>query len=159
MGGSSRRSFLGHTAVLGSAAVVGGAAVPAQAKDQQRKQVVPTELRRPFSRATMFGGLVYPAGVVGRDPKTGAMVTGGFEAECRQALANMKASVEAAGTTMENVLKCTCFLTDVSDFATFNKVFGESFPTNPPARSTVIVKALVVAGARMEIDCVACRLR
>jgi 2-iminobutanoate/2-iminopropanoate deaminase len=52
-------------------------------------------------------------------------------------------------------MKCTCFLTDVNDFATFNKVFRGYFPANPPARSTVVVKELVLAGAKIEIDCVA----
>jgi 2-iminobutanoate/2-iminopropanoate deaminase len=57
---------------------------------------------------------------------------------------------------MENVLKCTCFLTEEKDFTAFNKVYIEFFPKDPPARSTVIVKALVVPGAKVEVDCVTC---
>jgi enamine deaminase RidA (YjgF/YER057c/UK114 family) len=64
--------------------------------------------------------------------------------------------VEAAGSTMERVMKCGCFLTDGEDFPVMNKVFREYFPSTPPARSTVVVKALVVPNARIEIDCVTC---
>ena len=67
----------------------------------------------------------------------------------------MKNKVEAAGSSMDRVLKCTCFLTDVDDFKTMNAMFGEYFPEQPPARSTVVIKALVVEGARVEIDCIA----
>ena len=68
---------------------------------------------------------------------------------------NLKASVEAAGSSMDRVLKCSAFLTEQTDFATFNKIYVQYFPKDPPARSTVIVKALVVADAKLEIDCVA----
>ena len=57
---------------------------------------------------------------------------------------------------MDKVMKCTCFLTDVRDFPTMNKLFVEFFPTDPPARSTVVVTELVVAGAKLEIDCATC---
>jgi 2-iminobutanoate/2-iminopropanoate deaminase len=66
----------------------------------------------------------------------------------------MKSKVEAAGSSMDRVLKCTCFLTDAGDFKTMNALFGEYFPERPPARSTVVIKALVVENARVEIDCV-----
>jgi 2-iminobutanoate/2-iminopropanoate deaminase len=78
-----------------------------------------------------------------------------FEAECRNVFESMKSKVEAAGSTMARVLKCTCFLTDVGDFKKMNALFGEYFPEQPPARSTVVIKALVVEGARVEIDCIA----
>ena len=67
----------------------------------------------------------------------------------------LKRKVEAAGSSMDRVLKCTCFLTDAGDFKTMNALFGEFFPEQPPARSTVVIKALVVEGARVEIDCIA----
>ncbi|NOS99871.1 MAG: RidA family protein [Phycisphaerales bacterium] len=152
----SRRELLGATGVAAAAAVVGGASGTALASDEKRaKRIVPGSPSPAFSKATVFGGLVFPAGVVGRTPD-GVMVTGDFDAQCRQTLINLKASVEAAGATMENVLQCTCFLTDLADFATFNKVFMEFFPKDPPARSTVVVKDMVVQGAKIEIDCVAC---
>lgn len=151
----SRRELLGASGAA-VAVIVGGSAVAAQAKDaKRRKRVVPGSPSAAFSRATVFGGLVHPAGVVGRIPD-GTLITHSFEAQCRQALMNLKASVEASGSTMENVLKCTCFLTDVNDFGVFNKIFISFFPNDPPARSTVVVKELVVPGAKIEIDCVAC---
>ena len=57
---------------------------------------------------------------------------------------------------MSNVMKCTCFLVDMADFPTFNKIYRTYFPADPPARSTVVVKELVVKGAKIEIDCVTC---
>jgi enamine deaminase RidA (YjgF/YER057c/UK114 family) len=63
--------------------------------------------------------------------------------------------VEAAGSTMDRVLKCQAFLTEQSDFAAFNEIYKGYFPTDPPARSTVIVKDLVLPGAKIEVDCFA----
>jgi enamine deaminase RidA (YjgF/YER057c/UK114 family) len=65
------------------------------------------------------------------------------------------ASIEAAGSSPDRVLKCTCFLTDAADFAAMNKVYASFFPSDPPARSTVVVKELVIAGAKIEVDSVA----
>jgi reactive intermediate/imine deaminase len=98
--------------------------------------------------------LVFVAGVVGQKPGTRDLVGGEFEAEARQALENLKASVEASGSVMANVLKCTVYITQAADFAAFNKVYVKLFPSDPPARSSVVVKELVVPGARLEIDCV-----
>jgi 2-iminobutanoate/2-iminopropanoate deaminase len=108
-----------------------------------------------YSRAVVVDRLVFVAGVVGARPGGGG-VPPEFEAQCRQALDNLKASVEAAGSRLAWVLKCTCFLTNAADFAVFNKMFAEYFPSDPPARSTVVVKELVVPGGTIEIDCVAC---
>ncbi len=108
-----------------------------------------------FSRAVVFGGVAYVAGVVGQKPGTRDMVSTDFEPQARQTLDNLKASVEAGGSTMDRVLKCTVFLTDAADFQTFNRVYVEYFPKNPPARSTVVVKELVVPGAKLELDCFA----
>jgi len=77
-----------------------------------------------------------------------------FEGQCKQALDNLKSSVEAAGSSMDKVLKCTCFLTEAADFDAMNRVYRTYFPNDPPARSTVAVKELVLAGAKFEIDCV-----
>lgn len=156
MKGETRRAFLGKAAVAGPAmAVLGGAATAASAGEQKHeRRVIGGSPYATFSRAVAFGPLVFVAGVVGQKPGSRELASSDFDAQCRQALANLKASVEASGSSMDRVLKCTCFLTDAKDFATFNKVYVTFFPSNPPARSTVIVKALVVPGAKLEIDCV-----
>jgi len=140
----------------GAVVAMGGTATAVAEGAKPAREVVPARPGAPFSRAVGYGGIVHVAGVVGRKPGEQDVPSGGFEAECRQALENLKASVEAAGSTMENVMKCNCFLTDLDDFPTFNKVYRSYFPSNPPARSTVVVKALVVPGASLEIDCVTC---
>lgn len=133
-------------------------AEPTQANDDAaplKKEIVPGSPSPNYSRAVKAGGWVYVAGVLGQTPGTRAMVSSDFAAQCRVALENMKASVEAAGSTLDKVVKCNAYLTNQSDFATFNQVYIKFFPENPPARSTVIVKELVMPGAKIEIDCVA----
>jgi len=151
-----RRGFLRQATVTGATIAVAGSAAVAAEGGKQERLVVPARPGAPFSRAVGYGGIVHVAGVVGRKPGEENVPPGGFEAECREALENLKASVEASGSSMEKVMKCNCFLTDVADFPTMNKVYREYFPSNPPARSTVVVKALVVPGASLEIDCVTC---
>jgi 2-iminobutanoate/2-iminopropanoate deaminase len=75
--------------------------------------------------------------------------------QTKVALENIKAVFEAAGTSMEQAAKCTVFLIDVKDFGGMNTAYRAFFPTTPPARSTVVVAALVAAGAKVEIECVA----
>lgn len=139
---------------------VGGAAIgPAAPGSALRaggdRRVVPGSPYPTFSRAVVFGGVAHVSGVVGQKPGTRDLASADFAPQCRQAMENLKASVEAAGSTMARVLKCTCFLTDERDFGTFNRIYIAYFPADPPARSTVIVKALVVPGAKLEIDCIA----
>ena len=154
----SRRTFLGKASMAGVAvaasSVAAGEAVASERPGGRR--VVKGSPRPVFSRAVVFDKLVYVAGVIGRKGSTGDLASADFETQCGQALANLKASVEASGSGMDKVLKCTCFLTEASDFAAFNKIYATYFPTDPPARSTVIVKALVVPDAKLEIDCVTC---
>lgn len=152
----SRRAFLGtvSTAVPALAIVGGAAAVADAATTSGKRKVIPARPGAPFSRAAGVGDVVFVAGVVGRAPGVSDVASMSFEAQCRQAMENLKASVEAAGSSLSQVLKCGCFLTEVDDFPVMNKLFREYFPKDPPARSTVVVKELVVAGARIEIDCV-----
>ena len=108
----------------------------------------------PYSLGVQAGHLVFTAGQVGLDPTTGTMVPGGLEAETRQALENMKAILEAAGTSLANVVKTTVFLRDINDFNAMNAIYGPYFPVDPPARSAIQVAALP-RGAAVEIECVA----
>ena len=109
----------------------------------------------PYSVATKFGDLIFTAGQMGFDPQTGELVSGGIEAETRQALTNVKNVLEAAGSSLGNVLKTTVFLRDINDFARMNAVYAEFFKEDCPARSAFQVAALPKGGA-VEIETVAC---
>jgi 2-iminobutanoate/2-iminopropanoate deaminase len=108
----------------------------------------------PYSQAVVHDGLIYTAGQVGIDPQTGKLVEGGIEAQTRQALTNLQAILEAAGTSMANVLKTTVYMQDLADFAAMNHVYAGFFVQGPPARSTTQAAALPL-GALVEIDVVA----
>lgn len=98
------------------------------------------------------GNMIYASGQLGmrRDaPDTT------IQGQTKVALENTQKVFEAAGTTMANTVKCTVFLVDVKDFGGMNQAYREFFPTSPPARSTVVVAALVVANAKVEIECFA----
>jgi 2-iminobutanoate/2-iminopropanoate deaminase len=109
----------------------------------------------PYSVATRLGDLVFTAGQLGMDHVSGDLVVGGIEAETRQALTNLKNVLEAAGSSLNHVLKTTVFLRDINDFAAMNGVYAEFFTQNFPARSAVQVAALPKGGA-VEIEAVAC---
>ena len=108
----------------------------------------------PYSQAVACGRLMYTAGQLGLDPKTGKLAEGGIQAQTRRALTNIKAILEAAGTTMANVIKTTVFLQDIHDFKAMNEVYAQFFPSEPPARSAVQVAALPLGGL-VEIEAVA----
>jgi 2-iminobutanoate/2-iminopropanoate deaminase len=112
----------------------------------------------PYSVATKFGDLIFTAGQLGFDPQTGELVPGGIEAETRQVFANLQNVLEAAGSSLDNVLKTTVFLRDINDFARMNAVYAEFFKENCPARSAFQVGALPKGGA-VEIECVACLVK
>lgn len=109
----------------------------------------------PYSQAVVSsGGLVYTAGQLGLDPQTGELVGPGIEDQTRQALTNLAAVLQAAGSGLEKVLKTTVFLADMNDFAAMNQVYAQFFGTAPPARSAVQA-ARLPKGARVEIEAVA----
>jgi 2-iminobutanoate/2-iminopropanoate deaminase len=108
----------------------------------------------PYSQANVVNGMIFVAGQVGFIPGTRTFVEGGVEAQTRQALTNVKAILEAAGATMDNVVKTTVFLNDMNDFATMNGVYATFFPNNPPARSTIQVARLPL-DALVEIEAIA----
>lgn len=110
----------------------------------------------PYSQGIDTGDTVYCSGQVGLDPQTGELVGGGLEAQTDRALRNLGAVLEAAGLDYSDVVKTTCFLIDIGDFAAFNAVYALYFPDPPPARSTFAVAALP-KGARVEVEAVAKR--
>lgn len=108
----------------------------------------------PYSAGVSTGHLVFTAGQLGIDPQTGELVSGGIRTETRQALINLKAVLEAAGSGLDLVIKTTVFLQDINDFGLMNQVYGELFTEDFPARSAFQVGALP-KGAAVEIEAVA----
>jgi 2-iminobutanoate/2-iminopropanoate deaminase len=108
----------------------------------------------PYSQAIQSGDLLFTAGQIGLEPSSGELVQGGIEAQTRQVLTNVKNILEAAGSSLDNVVKTTVFLQNMADFAAMNAVYAEFFPANPPARSTIAVAALP-KGAMIEIEVIA----
>jgi 2-iminobutanoate/2-iminopropanoate deaminase len=109
-----------------------------------------------YSPAIDTGQLVFLAGQIGIDPATGELVEGGIEAQVERVLRNVISVLDAAGLTMADVAKTTCFLADIGDFEAFNGVYSRFVADPPPARSTFAVKALP-RGALVEIEAIAVR--
>jgi reactive intermediate/imine deaminase len=110
----------------------------------------------PYSQGTAFGQLVFTSGQIPLDPATGEVVAGGIEAQSRRALDNLVAVLEAGGCKTAQVLKTTCFLADMADFAAFNAVYSEYFGEAAPARSCVAVKSLP-RGVLVEVEAIGLR--
>jgi 2-iminobutanoate/2-iminopropanoate deaminase len=109
----------------------------------------------PYSQAVAHGGFVFASGQIPLDPASGRLVDGGVEEQTRRVLANLRAVLEAAGTTLDGVLRTTIYLTDLAHFPRVNAVYAEHFAAEPrPARATVQVAALPL-GAAVEIDAIA----
>ena len=108
----------------------------------------------PYAQAIKANGFIYTAGQSPIDPKTGNFVEGGIAAQTRQVLENLKAVLAAAGSSLDQVVKATVFLKNLTDFPAMNEVYGEYLGTAKPARSTVAVSELP-RGALVEIDLVA----
>ncbi|MFE1979298.1 Rid family detoxifying hydrolase [Streptomyces hygroscopicus] len=110
----------------------------------------------PFSHATVAGGTVYVSGQMGVDPATSQLVDpSDVAAQAKQALTNLTAILHTAGTDLASVVKTTIFLTDMSHFATVNKIYAQWFGLSLPARSCVAVSALPLPGAQVEIEAIA----
>ncbi len=123
-----------------------------------RKKVIQTEKAPkaigPYSQAIRTDTMVYTAGQIGIDPASGELIAVGVEEQTRQALTNVRNVLEAAGSSMENVVKTTVFLKDMNDFSKMNAIYAEFFGENPPARSTIAVAGLPKGGL-VEIETVA----
>jgi 2-iminobutanoate/2-iminopropanoate deaminase len=96
----------------------------------------------PYSQAIQLGSLLFVSGQIPIDPKTANLVPGDIEAQTRQVMENLKAIVTAAGMTLADALKATCFLKNMGDFAKFNGIYAGYFGDTPPARETVEVARL-----------------
>jgi reactive intermediate/imine deaminase len=114
--------------------------------------VAPGQAALPFSSAVRVGGLLFLSGQIGTD-STGRLVPGGIEAETRQTLANIRAALERAGASMDQVVKCTAMLADMAEWDRMNRVYVTAFrPDRLPARSAFGTTGLA-RGARVELEC------
>jgi 2-iminobutanoate/2-iminopropanoate deaminase len=111
----------------------------------------------PYSQAIVSDGLVFASGQVALEPENGQLVAGDVQVQTRRALHNLAAVLEAAGTSLAQVVKTTVFLTTMENFTPMNEVYAEFFPADPPARSTVAVAELP-KGALVEIEAIAVKV-
>jgi 2-iminobutanoate/2-iminopropanoate deaminase len=107
----------------------------------------------PYSQATQYGNLLFVSGQIPIDPKTGDLVESDIEVQAKQVLENLQAIIKAAGMTLQNVVKCSCFLKDMEDFVKFNAVYNSYFAESLPARETVEVGRLP-KDAQVEISAI-----
>jgi len=125
----------------------------------KQKRVVTAENARkstaPISQAIEINGTLYISGQLGVDPATGALVEGGIKEQTEQVLKNIGSILSAAGYTYANVVKSTCFLSDIANFAEMNGVYAGFYSVDPPARSAFAVKDLPMKGALIEIETIA----
>ncbi|MHA2028354.1 MAG: RidA family protein [Candidatus Kariarchaeaceae archaeon] len=105
----------------------------------------------PYSQGVRLGNLLFTAGQIALDPGSGEMKTSSISEEVNQIMKNLKGVAEAAGSSLDNVLKTTIYVTDLGKFGEINELYGAYFKDSPPARSTVEVAALP-KGAAVEID-------
>jgi len=110
--------------------------------------------RVPLSQAIKAGDWVFASGQLGFDPRTGRLAEGGIKAETRQVCENLKAVLEAAGSSLARVVKVTVYMADLGELMAMNEVFSGYFPKDPPARTTFQAAGLV-AGSRVEIEAIA----
>ena len=108
----------------------------------------------PYSAGVRAGHLIFTAGQIGLDPLTAEVVPGGIQAETRQVFRNLQGILEAAGSSLQEIVKTTVFLRDMNDFAQMNTIYAEFFYQDYPARSTIQVSALP-KGVAVEIEAIA----
>ena len=158
-----RRSFLRSAATAGlAAAVAPGAARGSEDKDKPassgamlREISTPRAPKPvgPFSQAIQANGFIFVAGMTARDPKTGQVIEDDITRQTELVMENIKAILEAAGSSFDRAVKTTVYLKDMNDFDAMGKVYSRYFSSHPPARATVEVVRL--HGGRVEIELVA----
>ena len=131
---------------------------PVQAKDTESVQFLNSGARTttPFSPAVRAGQVLYLSGQLGLVPGTAKLAPGGIQPETRQAMKNIASLLESSGYSMKEVIKCTAFLADMNEFASFNKEYLSYFSKPYPARSAIGINSLAFGG-RVEIECIAAK--
>ena len=108
----------------------------------------------PYSQAVKSGNFIFASGQIPLDPVSGNMAENDIKKQTERVMENIKGLLESENLTMANIIKTTCLLTDMANFAAFNEVYANYFPENPPARSTVAIKALP-KDALVEVEIIA----
>lgn len=108
----------------------------------------------PYSQAVKSGSFIFASGQIPLDPVSGNMAEADIKKQTERVMENIKGLLESENLTMANIIKTTCFLTDMANFAAFNEVYATYFPENPPARSTVAIKSLP-KDALVEVEIIA----
>jgi len=157
-----RRAFLRNGATSGLvAAVVPGVANSTESQSTRASETTLREISTnrapkpvgPFSQAIKANGLIFVAGQTARDPQSGEVISGDITVQTERVMQNLKAILEAAGSSLDRTLKTTVYLKDMDDFEAMGKVYSRYFPSHPPARATVEVSRL--HGGRVEIELIA----
>ncbi len=152
MDGTNRRKFIGRGGLLAAAATA--AAAPAKAQDKPTKRVIYRNGKKPektplFNGTVAYGNLLFISGV-------GYHQEGDIKVHTREVLNSIKRQLEAAGSSMEKVLKCNVYLNDLKDYAAMNEVFLGSFGPEPPVRTTIAAAGGIPGNSLVEIDVIAC---
>ena len=150
---TSRRNFLGRGVTAGAAVAVVASTIPSQAKPKLAKRVIYPNGKKPektplFSSAIAYGNLLFLSGIGYHEP-------GDIKEHTRHVLDHIKQQLESAGSSMEKVLKCNVYLSDMGDFAGMNEVFQGSFGDEPPVRTTVAAGKLPGVNSLVEIEVIA----
>jgi reactive intermediate/imine deaminase len=148
---SCRVAALGLT-VLSAIALMAPAQGQAQVEVEHLQSETSRSMGFPFSDAVRVGPMLYLSGQIGNVPGEAAVVPGGIEAEGRQTMRNIQAILEAHGSSLAEVVKCTVMLVDIAEWPTFNEVYREFFSEPYPARSAFAGSGLAL-GARVEVEC------
>jgi reactive intermediate/imine deaminase len=145
-------SVIAMAALLATVAPPASGDAPTGVEFLNSGKVLPSNL--PFSEAVRVGDTLYLSGQLGLVPGSMKLAAGGLEAEARQTLENIRATLEAHGLTMRDVVKCTVMLADIAEWAAFNEVYKRHFAPPYPARSALGANGLAL-GARVEVECIA----
>jgi reactive intermediate/imine deaminase len=148
------RSRVGLRTIVGALALLATVSSGAADKPQFLNSPRALELDRPFSEAVHAGDFLFLSGQIGEDPATAKLPPGGIEPETRQVLANVKRVLEANGSSLSDVVKCTVFLADIAEWPAFNTIYREVFKKPYPARSALAASGLAM-NARVELECIA----